>query len=625
MATAREKLEYKISLIDKLSGPSKKLMKSYDKMTALAKRSAWDFAKGGAGIAALGYGLTKATAPAREFDKAMNTVRSLDVNEKEMLKLGRAAKKMAFQYGMSASEFVRSSYDIQSSIAGLDNGELAKFTTAGNILAKGTLADAGTITDYMGTMYSVFKNQAKEMGKGKWVEQLSGKTAVAVKMFKTNGAKMAASFSALGSNAEKAGIGMSEQMAVMGQLGATMSGSEAATKYKSFLMNVGRAQDSLGVKMTDSQGKMLSMTEILGNLDKAGFGNLDNVAVADKLKKAFGSDEAVSLIKNLIGNTGELKSNIDKLQKVKGMGPAIKMAKTQVDPLEQLNEGSKALIITIGKVISVGLNPVIKGLTFVLQKVDRAIEVFPALRWVIGIVVGTITAFVAAWSAVQIVLGVIGMIKTLGAAIAVLNVIMAANPIILIILGVVALIAALAGLIYYWDEVCAWVMKYKIYLLMLTGPIGMLAALMILFWDEIVAGAKMCWDNISWVWDAVMNALTGVRDFFGGIVDGMISLALSGIKWILQKVAKLPFIGGKAQAALEVINKYEKGGASKSGESEKSAQTMINKPKTLSVPAGGVQNTYSADNSKEVNISGVTIHAGGGMSPAQLEEWGAMA
>ena len=623
--TAREKLEYKISLIDKLSGPSKKLTKSYEKMTALAKRSVWDFAKGGAAITGLGYGLIKATGPARDFDKAMNSVKSLGVNEKELNKLGKAAKKMAFQYGMSATEFVKSSYDIQSSINGLVDGELAKFTTAGNILAKATLADASTVTNYMGTMYSVFKDTAVKMGKSKWVDQMAGKTAMAVKMFKTNGTKMSAAFSALGSNAQKAGVGISEQMAVLGQLGATMSGSEAATKYKSFLMNVGKAQDALGVKMTDSQGKMLSMVDILENLKKAGYGNLENVAVADKLKKALGSDEAASMVKNLIGNTKELKANIDKLQKVKGLGPAIKMAKTQVDPLDQLNEGSKALMITIGRIISTGLNPALRVLTFFLQKLDSAIEAFPPLRWAIGLVVGAISAFVAAWGTVQIIFGVIGMIKTLSAAIAVLNVIMAANPVGVIIVAVGLLIAAISALIYYWDEVSAWVLKYKYYLLGLAGPIGIIAGLIMYFWDDIIAGAKYCWNGIKWVWDAVINALAGVGDFFSGIVDGMISFALSGIKWILQKVSNLPLIGGKAKAALEIINKYERGAATKHESGDKPAQTLINKPKKLSVPAGGVQNTYNNDNSKNVNISGVTINAQGGMGPAQLEEWGAMA
>jgi hypothetical protein len=36
-------------------------------------------------------------------------------------------------------------------------------------LAKGTKADVGVITDYVGTMYGIFKNSADQMGKGEWV------------------------------------------------------------------------------------------------------------------------------------------------------------------------------------------------------------------------------------------------------------------------------------------------------------------------------------------------------------------------------------------------------------------------------------------------------------------------
>src|SRR5690606_188378 len=122
-----------------------------------------------------------------------------------------------------------------SAIGGLVNGELAKFTEASNILAKGTKADAGTITAYMGTMYGIFQDQAIKMGKAEWVQMLTGQTAEAVRMFKTSGAEMSSAFTSLGANAQSAGIDMAEQMAVLGTLQATMSGSEAGTKYKSFL------------------------------------------------------------------------------------------------------------------------------------------------------------------------------------------------------------------------------------------------------------------------------------------------------------------------------------------------------------------------------------------------------
>ena len=62
-------------------------------------------------------------------------------------------------------------------------------------------------------------------------------------MFKTTGQQMSDAFTAVGANATSAGIGLSEQMAILGQLQATMSGGEAGTKYKAFLSGVGGSKE----------------------------------------------------------------------------------------------------------------------------------------------------------------------------------------------------------------------------------------------------------------------------------------------------------------------------------------------------------------------------------------------
>ncbi|MFR9705045.1 phage tail tape measure protein, partial [Aeromonas sanarellii] len=86
------------------------------------------------------------------------------------------------------------------------------------------------------------EQQAKRMGKANWVEDVAGKTALAVQLFKTTGQGMADAFGALGANATAANISMDEQFAVLGQLQATMGGGEAGTKFKAFLAGVGSAQ-----------------------------------------------------------------------------------------------------------------------------------------------------------------------------------------------------------------------------------------------------------------------------------------------------------------------------------------------------------------------------------------------
>ncbi|MGB3222023.1 MAG: phage tail tape measure protein, partial [Desulforhopalus sp.] len=254
MATQLQKLMFSIGLLDKVTGPAGRIKKTLGSVANTAQESFGKIAGGAAGVVASGYAMTSLATPAHEFNMAIGEVRSLDVAQSSLDALSNSAVSFSVKYGGTAAEFVKSSYDIQSAIAGLVGDELASFTDASNILAKGTKSDAATITSYMGTMYGIFKGSADSMGKAQWVEQMTGQTATAVQMFKTTGVEMASAFSSIGAGATSAGIAQSEQMSILGSLQATMSGSEAGTKYGAFLSGIGDAQDKLGLKFTDSNG-----------------------------------------------------------------------------------------------------------------------------------------------------------------------------------------------------------------------------------------------------------------------------------------------------------------------------------------------------------------------------------
>ena len=199
-------------------------------MKGFASKSTQAFrniAVGGAGLFGVGMGIKAVLQPAHEMNMALGEVRSLGTAENALNSLRDAAIGFSIEYGGSAADFVKSSYDIQSAISGLAGNDLAAFTNASNVLAKATKADAGTITSYMGTMYGIFSKNAAEMGNAKWVDDIAGKTAIAVKMFKTSGNDMAGAFTALGAAATSSGADVSEQFAILGQLQSTMSGSEA--------------------------------------------------------------------------------------------------------------------------------------------------------------------------------------------------------------------------------------------------------------------------------------------------------------------------------------------------------------------------------------------------------------
>jgi len=473
VTTALEKLVFNVGLVDRVSGPAGKLIGAVNKLARAGQRAAMQVGMGGAAVAGAALAFAGAVGPARDMNKALGEVRSLGVGAGVLDTLGNTALAFSTKYGESAGDFVRSAYDIQSAIAGLSGAELARFTNASNVLAKGTKADAATITDYMGTMYGVFKDKADAMGKAAWVEQLTGQTAAAVQMFKTTGAEMSAAFTAVGANATAAGIDAAEQMAVLGQLQATMSGSEAGAKYKAFLSGVGSAQKALGLSFTDAQGGMLGMAAILDKI-RGKFGETLSVGEGDALKKAFGSDEAVSLIKLLLADTSGLQRNIAALGQVKGMEKAEQMAQAMVDPMDRLGAGLTAVRIGFGQALLAALHPLISALADGAAMLARWTKEFPTItKWigyaVIGVLgfstaAGLFTASVGAAKLVMVgwqagMLAVRGVMLTTKAALLVFrfamlaaNAAMWANPALLIVVGVMALIGAVAALIYYWDD-----------------------------------------------------------------------------------------------------------------------------------------------------------------------------
>ena len=464
-----QKLLFYIGVSDEASGKLLGIQRAVDKTCGNAKKSFGGLSSALGGALSAGA-LTGMIGPARAFNKAVGEVRSLGTGQDALDALQKSAKLFVIQYGGSADEVVRSAYDIKSAIAGLQDTELASFTVASATLAKATKADTGTITAYMGTMYGIFKAQAEKMGKAQWVEQMAGRTALAVQMFKTTGAEMSSAFTALGANAQAAGIAAQEQLAVLGMLQSTMGGSEAGTKYKAFLAGVGNAQKELGLKFTDKSGNMLGMDKILEKI-RGKFGDTLSVKESDQLKKAFGSDEAVSLIKLLLTQTGELKKNIADLGRVNNMDKAKEMALSMTSVWGRLSSAWDVVRISFGQRILPTINKVVGALVKFLAYIHKCIEIAPGLTTKIGLLAAGLTLFGAVLGLVGAFLSVaklgflglkvagsplVSMLKMLTLGSLKFAAALLVNPITWVVLGIMALVGAVVALIYYWSDLVAW-------------------------------------------------------------------------------------------------------------------------------------------------------------------------
>lgn len=518
MSAKLEKLSFSISLLDRVSKPVAKIQRQLGGLADKARSSFANIAAGGLGVLGSGMGIQQLVQPALDFNRAMGEVASLGVAEDVLKGLGKEAIRFSNRYGVASTDFVRSSYDIQSAISGLAGNELATFTSASNLLAKATKANAATITDYMGTMYGIFQQSADKMGKAKWVEMMAGQTATAVNMFKTDGNKISAAFTALGANATAAGIAAEEQMAVLGKLSLTLQGGAAGTQYKAFLAGVGKAQKKLGLSFVDSQGNMLGMLDILGKI-KGKFGDKLSVESQDLIQQAFGSSEAGSLINSLMKDTQGLADSIDALGKVKGMDAASMMAGTMVDSFQRFSAAVTNTRIAFGNVLLPILNPIVdkfsRGLAVVMKWTDR----FPNLARLIG----------------HVALGLLGLTAVLGLmAMAGGIVAMVFSPVLLVAAGVVA---ALAGVVIYWGKLkalfqnTAWgqsILQLFDFILLPVRVVIFLIGLLITHWDALKnafmdtnfgKGFVMLLENIGELLGIIWNSAASLLNIFTSSLD----------------------------------------------------------------------------------------------------------
>ncbi len=282
----------------------------------------------GMGTAIVGACMGTVTATFDTQD-ALAEVASLGVEDLGILE--KAAKNFSDTWaGTTKADFISASYDIKSGIASLTDEGVAQYTELAGLTAKATKATTADMTSLFATGYGIYKNYYSDLSDMEFGEIFSAGIATAVKNYKTSGTEMAGAIKMLGASATNANVPMEEQLAILGQLQATMSGTEAGTKYKSFLNTAASAGEKLGLNFLDANNQLLSMPDILEQLHGK-YGDTIDAVEKKQLKDAFGTDEAIALIDLLYNNTDQLKTGIDDLQTsmetgidiTKGMAEAI--------------------------------------------------------------------------------------------------------------------------------------------------------------------------------------------------------------------------------------------------------------------------------------------------------------
>lgn len=459
------KLSVVLNMVDNLSGQmggvGNKVTNTVNKLnTAFGTMQKAGVAMAGVGGAITGLCVKTVTAT---FDtqNALGELSSLGV--KDLKAVENAAKRFSDTWaGTSKSDFITAAYDIKSGIASLTDEGVAQFTEMAALTGKATKSTTEEMGSLFATGYGIYKGFYDDMSDLEFGEMFSAGIATAVKNYKTSGSEMASAISMLGATATNANVPLDEQLAILGQLQTTMSGSEAATKYKSFLNQSAKAGEALGLTFTDANNQLLSTPEILTAL-KSKYGDTIDAVEKRQLKEAFGTDEAVAMIDLLYNNVDTLTSGIDDLSVSMQGGTAVtrEMAEAINNTPEQKFQVLKQQIHNNVEELGNGLLPAVnntmdkvnglikKGSDWISNNQETVQSVMNiALKLAIFLLIaGSVMGVVGSLGKLLLsAKNAIGLVKTATLG---MNTAFLASPITWVIVGIVALVAAFVVL---WNK-----------------------------------------------------------------------------------------------------------------------------------------------------------------------------
>ncbi len=489
----------------------------------------------------------------KEIQKAQGDIASLSVNESGIAKITKEAKELADTYsGMVAPDIIRASYDIKSGIASLSDDGVAYYTKLAATTAKATISTTKEMTKLFALTHGIFKGgNENDIDFGK---RVASSIAQAVKSFRTDGSDLVQGISNIGATAHAMGVSLEQELAIVGNAkDAFSSAAEAGTGYRAFLAGAVGAQKTLGISLVDTKGKLLPMAQVLERIKKK-FGSLDATEMA-KLKKAFGSEEAVKIITALIDKTDKLKNSeqelLDaKLQNVEAMAKARNRGGEFILMLQRLSN----LASTVGQVVAPVFDFIANGIGDMAIELSNFIGNNELAQWAVMGVTGL--------AALATILGVVGLgvsaftalVAFSGRSLALLGFISKSVSIAMAVFKGVAM--GVGGVL----EVLAIAARFAgsavfgLVRILLFSPIGVIVAgiaaaayLIIDNWSTLVSFFSSLWESISSVFviganfivnlfthpiEAISSLWAGLGEWFGGFWVWLGDLFSSGIAFI---------------------------------------------------------------------------------------------
>lgn len=517
------RLSVVMGLTDQLTNPLSSVQSSVIDTTKSLNDAFGTLQKSGAVMTGIGTAITGAclgtVKSTFETQNALGELASLGVTDLQAVE--DAAKSFSDTWaGTTKADFITASYDIKSGISSLTDEGVAQFTELAALTGKATKSTTEEMGSLFATGYGIYKGFYKDLSDMEFGEMFSAGIATAVKNYKTSGSQMAASISALGATATNNNVPLEEQLAILGQLQTTMSGSEAATKYKSFLNQAAKAGKELGLTFVDANNQLLSTPEILDTL-KSKYGDTIDAVEKQELKKAFGTDEAVAMIDLLYNNVETLTTGVDDLASSmkKGTGVTQEMANAINNTPEQkfevlkqkvhnnVEELGKNLLPTINETMDRVSDVISKGSEWIGNN-QELISTVMNVSMKLGVMLVIIGSLLGVFGTVgKAVLSVKTSVTTLKTAWMALSAAFAGTPVGWIVLAVVGLVAAFVLL---WN-------KSEAFRNFWIGLFDQVKGAVLNTWESLKPALQTLGDNLIGLYEAAKPILK-ILATIGGVI-----------------------------------------------------------------------------------------------------------
>lgn len=508
-----------------------------------------------------------------DYEAGMSKVQAISgATGDEMTALGEKAMEMAAKTKFSTADSAEA-YQYMA-MAGWKAGDMVDGLAGIMNLAAASGENLGTTSDIVTDALTAFGLKAGDSGR------FADVLAAASNNANTNVSMLGESFKYVAPVAGAMGYSVEDVSVALGLMAnsgikASQAGTSlrtAITNMASPTKNMAAVMEEYGITLTDADGNMLSLSDVMGQLREK-MGGLDESTQASAASMLFGK-EAMS---GMLAIINAAPADFDKLTEAinNSSGTTEEMASIMQNNAAGAFERLKSAIDVLFTQLSSILLPIF---TQVVEKITEWVNWFGSLDEGTQRLILTIAGIAAAVGPVLIVIGkIITALTTIGGAI---------SSVVGFVTGGISSILSIGGKLMGGVK--------ALFALLMAHPVvaivtAIIAAVVLLWnnceefrnaigaiWEAIVgffAGAweaiKAAWGNttefFAAIWEGIQSIFQGVADFFGGIFQAAVDIVQSvwsavvdffsgvweGIQNVFSTVAEV--LGGFFSAAWEAI------------------------------------------------------------------------